>query len=141
LGTGLSISGSASNSGPYTNINFDTGGYSGVSNTVCVNINGLSNTRGVRGLNCNSRTNDAAVAVALDSSSNLIKDVTIVGFYDGIRVGASAAAKSNVLVNVIGDTTCSCPPAATPPARPASRSQLQQTQLLPSIAPMFIYVH
>jgi hypothetical protein len=33
LGTGLSTSGSASNSGPYTNINFDTGGFSGVAGT------------------------------------------------------------------------------------------------------------
>ena len=36
LGTGLLISGvGATNSGPYTNITFDTGGYSGTSSTVC----------------------------------------------------------------------------------------------------------
>jgi hypothetical protein len=55
LGTGLSISGSASNSGPYTNISFDTGGHSGVPSTVCLSVNGLSNTRGIRGLSCTSR--------------------------------------------------------------------------------------
>jgi hypothetical protein len=106
LGTGLSLLGGASNSGPFTNINFDTGGYSGVKGTVCVSINGLSNTRGIRGLSCTSRTYDASAAVLLDSSSNLIKGVTIVGFYDGILVGENAPAQSNVLVNVIGDTSC-----------------------------------
>ena len=72
VGTGLSLLGGASNSGPYTNINFDTGGYSGVQGTVCVSINGLTNTRGIRGLSCTSRTNDASAAVLLDSPSNLI---------------------------------------------------------------------
>jgi hypothetical protein len=107
LGRGLSISGGASNSGPYTNITFDTGGHSGVPSTVCVSLNGLSNTRGIRGLSCTSRNGaNASAAVLLDSSSNLIKDVTIVGFYDGILVGENAPAQSNVLVNVIGDTSC-----------------------------------
>ena len=107
LGTGLSILGSASNSGPYTNINLDTGGYSGVSATVCVSINGLTNTRGIRGLSCTSRGGvNASAAVLLDSPSNLIKDVTIIGFHDGILVGENAPAQSNVLVNVIGDTSC-----------------------------------
>ena len=107
LGTGLSLSGSASNSGPYTNINFDTGGYSGLAGTVCASINGLTNTRGIRGLSCTSRNGaNASAAVLLDSPSNLIKDVTIVGFYDGILVGENAPAQSNVLVNVIGDTSC-----------------------------------
>jgi hypothetical protein len=105
LGTGLSISGSASNSGPYTNINFDTGGYSGLAGTVCASINGLTNTRGIRGLSCTSRTTMAiGSAVLLDSPSNLVKDVTIMGFHDGILVGANAPAQSNVLVNIIGDT-------------------------------------
>jgi len=107
LGTGLSISGGASNSGPYTNISFDTGGHSGVPSTVCLSVNGLSNTRGIRGLSCTSRNGaNASAAVLLDSPSNLIKDVTIVGFYDGILVGANAPAPSYVLVNVIGDTSC-----------------------------------
>jgi hypothetical protein len=38
-GTGLSVSGNASNSGPYSNITFDT-------STVCASINGVSGTRG-----------------------------------------------------------------------------------------------
>ncbi len=105
LGTGLSISQGANNSGPYTNIAFDTGAYSGTSSTVCAQINGLTATKGIQGLRCTSETNDAPAAILLDSSNNSISDVTIVGFYDGVRVGANAAAHSNVLRNIVGNTT------------------------------------
>ncbi|MGA8732829.1 MAG: hypothetical protein WB558_02810 [Terriglobales bacterium] len=46
----------------------------------------------------------------------MIKDVRIVGFYDGILVGANANAQSNVLVNILGDTIIGCSPtcSATP---------------------------
>jgi hypothetical protein len=108
LGTGLLVSysgtSSATNSGPYSNLNFDTGGYSGTSSTVCASINGVIGTRGIHGLSCTSGTNDAPAAVLLDSSNNSIEDVRIVGFYDGIRVGANNNAQSNVLLNIIGDT-------------------------------------
>jgi hypothetical protein len=108
LGTGLLVSSagssSAANSGPYSNITFDTGGYSGTSSTVCAQIIGLSGTLGIHGLSCTSETNNAPAAVLLDSSNNSIEDVRIVGFYDGIRVGANANAQSNVLLNIIGDT-------------------------------------
>jgi hypothetical protein len=109
LGTGLWLEGNASDSGPYSNITFDTGGFSGLGGTVCASINGLSGTRGIHGLSCNSETNDANAAVLLDSSNNSIEDVRIVGFYDGIDVGANANAQSNVLVNIIGDTNTSGP--------------------------------
>jgi len=104
LGTGLLAESNANNSGPYSNITFDTGGSSGLASTVCAQILGLSGTRGIHGLSCNSETNDALAAVLLDSSNNSVEDVRIVGFYDGIRVGANANAQSNVLVNIIGDT-------------------------------------
>jgi hypothetical protein len=105
LGVGLNISTTgANNSGPYSNILFDTGGYSGLSSTVCASINGTNSTCGIHGLTCHSETNDANAAILLDSSSNSISDVRIVGFYDGIRVGANANAQSNVLLNIIGDT-------------------------------------
>jgi hypothetical protein len=108
LGTGLLVSysgtSSATNSGPYSKLNFDTGGYSGTSSTVCASINGVGGTHGIQGLSCTSETNDAPAAVLLDSSNNSIEDVRIVGFYDGIRVGANNNAQSNVLVNIIGDT-------------------------------------
>jgi hypothetical protein len=106
-GTGLLVeSSSASNSGPYSNITFDTGTYSGTTATVCaqiLNVNG--GTRGIHGLFCHSETNDAPAAVFLDSSNNSIEDVAIKGFFDGILVGANGIAKSNVLLNVIGDTS------------------------------------
>jgi hypothetical protein len=77
LGTGLLISGSgATDSGPYTNITFDTGIYAGLSSTVCAQIIGTSGTRGIHGLKCKSETHDAAVAVLLDASNNSISDVT-----------------------------------------------------------------
>ena len=110
LGTGLNISTTgANNSGPYSNILFDTGGYSGLSSTVCASINGVTSTQGIHGLTCHSETNDADAAVLLDSSNNSISDVRIMGFYDGIRVGANANAQSNVLLNIIGDTTTTSP--------------------------------
>jgi len=82
LGTGLAVSGIASNSGPYSNLTFDTGGSSGLPGTVCASINGVGGTHGIHGLSCNSETNDANGAVLLDSSNNSIEDVRIVGFYD-----------------------------------------------------------
>jgi hypothetical protein len=87
LGTGLSLSGNANNSGPYSNITFDTGSYVVLSSTVCASIRGLTNTHGIHGLTCISATNDADAAILLDSSNNSLKDIRIVGFYDGIRVG------------------------------------------------------
>ena len=96
LGTGLSVSGNASNSGPYSNITFDLGGDTGTPSTVCASINGsngLSGTRGIHGLSCTSESNDAPAAVLLDASNNSIEDVRIVGFYDGIR-GAGPPLRS-----------------------------------------------
>jgi len=107
LGTGLSVSGSATNSGPYSNITFDTGNESSASSTVCAQILNAGGTRGIHGLNCISESNVPLAAVLLDSSNNSIEDVRIVGFYDGIRIGANGNAQSNVLFNIIGDTTAS----------------------------------
>jgi hypothetical protein len=103
-GTGLLIQGTANNSGPYSNITFDLGGTSGTSQTVCASINGPSRTRGLHGLTCISPDNVPPAAVLLDSSNNSIEDTRIVGFYDGIRIGAYNDAQSNVLFNIIGDT-------------------------------------
>ena len=112
LGTGLSVSGSATNSGPYSNITFDTGG-SGLTATACAQILGLSGTHGIHGLSCTSQTNDSTSAVLLDSSNNSIEDVTIAGFYNGIVVGSQAPAHGNVLVN-ISDNTKACNPVCPP---------------------------
>jgi hypothetical protein len=102
LGTGLAISGNARNSGPYGNITYNTG-TSGLLGSVCVQIKGLSATRGIHGLSCVASP-DSQAAVLLDSSNNTLEDVRIVGFFDGILVGSQAAARSNVLRNIVGDT-------------------------------------
>jgi hypothetical protein len=102
--TGLQVSGNAQDSGPYSNITFDVGSYSGLASTVCANVNGLSGTRGIHGLSCISDTSDSSVAVYLDSSNTTIEDVTIAGFYNGILVGSVAAAQSDILLNISGNT-------------------------------------
>ena len=104
LGTGLYIHTSgAQNSGPYTNITYDTNGAAS-GTAVCVNINGVGGgTHGIRGLTCKS-ANYSPVAVFLDSSNNSLEDVRIIGFDDGIRIGSLATARSNVLFNILGDT-------------------------------------
>jgi hypothetical protein len=107
LGYGLSVGvnplgGDASNSGPYSNINYDTG-TSGAFASTCATINGLSGTKGIHGLTCTS-TPDSSHAILLDSSNNTLRDIRIVGFFDGILVGSQNAAHSNILLNVIGDT-------------------------------------
>ncbi len=105
-GIGLLVDSSAYNSGPYSNITFDTGTYSGTTGTVCAQILNVSgSTHGIHGLYCHSETNDAPAAVLLDSSNNSLEDVTIAGFYDGVRVGGNGIAQSNVLLNVTGDTS------------------------------------
>lgn len=116
LGIGLLISGVATGSGPYTNINFDTGSATPSEFTVCAQIKGPTGTAGIRGLNCRTQGQpDPDAAVLLDSSNNSIKDVTIMGFYDGILVGSHAQAQNNVLINVIADTTVqSCVPHCNP---------------------------
>jgi hypothetical protein len=68
LGTGLLISGpSAQNSGPYTNITFDTGSTPVTTSTACAQIIGTGGTKGIRGLMCKSETNDASAAVLLEA--------------------------------------------------------------------------
>jgi hypothetical protein len=98
LGTGLQIG--APNSGPYTNITFDSGS-SALSSTTCVNLNGATSTQGIRGITCIAGTN-ATTAIYLDASNNSLKDVRIAGFYDGILVGSQASAQSNALFNIFG---------------------------------------
>jgi hypothetical protein len=100
-GIGLNILGTyAKNSGPYSNLTCDTG----TSSAECVQIKGVSGTRGIRGLTCSGPSSYSLAAVLLDSSNNVIKDVRILGFYDGIRIGSQANAESNALFNILGDT-------------------------------------
>jgi hypothetical protein len=113
LGTGLLVSGSAENSGPYSNIAFDTDG-SATTSTVCAQILAVSGgTHGIHGLTCkSSSTAYPPAAVLLDSSGNSLEDIAVSGFSDGVLVGSNASALSNVLINIIGDTTRR--PVATP---------------------------
>jgi hypothetical protein len=96
LKTGLNIS--AQDSGPYSNINFNTGTASAGQTTVCAQISGVQ-TQGIHGLTCVSNGSPSA-AVLLDASNNSIEDVSIDGFIDGIVVGENANAQSNVLFNI-----------------------------------------
>lgn len=103
LGTGLYIHGNAQNSGPYSNITYDTNTV-GSGTATCANINSVNGgTHGIHGLTCKSGSY-SPVAVYLDSSNNTLEDVRIVGFNDGILVGSRATAQSNVLLNIVGDT-------------------------------------
>jgi hypothetical protein len=110
LRIGLNLHDNAQNSGPYTNITYDTNGAS-ASTAVCVQIKSVNGaTRSIQGLTCRS-ANYSPTAILLDSSNNLIRDVRIMGFNDGVLVGSQANAQSNVLMNILGDTDrISAPP-------------------------------
>jgi len=102
LGTGLAVS--ALYSGQYTNITFDSGSRA-LTTTTCASISSPTGTQGIRGLTCIAGT--ANTAIYLDAPNNSLEDVRIAGFYDGVLVGSNAAAKSNVLFNIFGDTIVS----------------------------------
>ncbi len=100
-GYGLYVYGNAQNSGPYSNITCDTAGSSPLG---CADMK--VSTLGIHGMNCTtgSVTPTANAAIYLDSSNNIIEDVRVEGFDEGIIVGEYAAASSNVLRNILGDT-------------------------------------
>jgi hypothetical protein len=104
-GTGLQIgygtNQGAQNSGPYSNIRFETGSSTLSASTACAQIVAAGSTRGIHGLSCIAGTaGTATAAVYLDASSNSIEDVYVSGFSDGIRVGQNDAAQSNVILNI-----------------------------------------
>jgi hypothetical protein len=107
LGTGLQIVGhpssGAHNSGPYSDINFDTQAKAATATTVCAQILGAMPTRGIHGLTCVSN-GTPNTAVLLDSSNTSIEDVHISGFQDGVLVGANSSAQGDVLLNIAGDS-------------------------------------
>lgn len=103
-GTGLLVSGSAQNSGPYSDIVFNSA-TDGLNGTVCVQILSVS-TRGIHGLTCISTvtgSNTPSAAVFLDASNNSIEDVQIQGFTNGVLVGKNATAQSDILLNISGN--------------------------------------
>jgi hypothetical protein len=91
----------AGNSGPYSNIKFDTGALIPNTGTECVVINGPG-TRGIHGLTCLSN-GTPNTAILLDGSDNTLEDIHIDGFNeDGILVGSQANSFSNMIFNVTG---------------------------------------
>jgi hypothetical protein len=104
MGVGLSVSSAAQNSGPYTDITFDTDGTTLTTGTSCANI--AASTRGLQKVTCTTGATsltalDAGTyAIYLSAAGNTVQDVRIEGFATGVYVGAS-----NVVVkNVDGDT-------------------------------------
>jgi hypothetical protein len=108
LATGLFIDGAnATDSGPYSDITFDTGDSTPSFSTTCAQIIQTSGTRGIHGLTCIASP-IAGYGVLLDAPNNSLEDVRIQGFYDGITVGTlgpDEGANSNILFNVYGNTT------------------------------------
>jgi hypothetical protein len=108
-GTGLNLGkdpnspNSAIHSGPYSDIWFEASGATGLAlTTACVRIKGFG-PRGIHGITCaGSPTNTPLAAIYLDGSNVSIEDVHVEGFQDGIVVGATGQALSNVVFNVTG---------------------------------------
>lgn len=93
LGVGLQIGTGADNSGPYSNITFDTGTFSpSFTSTACAKINGTSGTRGIHSLSCIGESTNGSVGVYLDSSNNSLDDIRIMGFDDGGLVATLASS-------------------------------------------------
>jgi len=90
----------AANSGPYSNITFDTATATASSNTFGAYL-GFS-TRGIQGMTCTtgSATVSTATCVNVAASGNSVEDVRIEGFSTGVTVAAS----DTVLMNIDGDT-------------------------------------
>jgi hypothetical protein len=114
--TGLRIEGpsagapGAIDSGPYTNISYHaiSGATCGSRSPcpICVDVE--AQTRGLHGVTCvgNANTNQAGVpGITVNASNNSVEDIHVESFWDGIEVGDTTNAVSNVLVaNVTGST-------------------------------------
>jgi hypothetical protein len=104
IGTGLGLSGTSQNSGPYTDIGFALGAGTAAAGTTCVHISGVE-TRGIHGLTCVGNIGSGTVpssAVILDASNNSIEDAEIQGFGTGILIGQNSNAQNDVLLNIRG---------------------------------------
>jgi hypothetical protein len=78
------------NSGPYTNLTMSNVG-------TCVNINGLSDTRGIHGLTCTLSSTSSGPAIYLDGANNSLEDISISGTstQDGIVIGSGGGSGGN----------------------------------------------
>jgi hypothetical protein len=111
-GTGLQIGGAgqdgngccqAQNSGPYSNI-LVAPGTAATSSTVCAQVLGEPDTRGIHGITCEANGTPEA-AILLDSDNTTIEDAHLDGFHDGILVGSMASESNNVQSNVLFNIT------------------------------------
>jgi hypothetical protein len=98
LGTGLAVTSGAAQSGPYSDINFSTS--STASSTVCISLQ--APTRGLHGVTCKGGSVSGSNGIKLDAPNNSIEDAQVSGFFDGVAIGRSFAAPSNVLFNIKG---------------------------------------
>jgi hypothetical protein len=108
-GTGLNIfqptsgSGTPLNSGPYEDI-LCLPGSAAATGTACARILNVS-TRGIHGLTCiNTSSTIPTVAVALNAPNNTLEDIEVQGFQNGVRIGGTANAENDLLVNITGGT-------------------------------------
>lgn len=106
LDIGISVSSTAQNSGPYSNITFDLDTQTPTSSTYCAYIQ--ATTRGIQKITCTTGatgvtgydTGTNAIWLASGATNNTVEDVRIEGFAVGVYVGASSV----VVKNVDGDT-------------------------------------
>jgi hypothetical protein len=96
---------SPTDSGPYTNITFDTNTTSTTTSTYGFYI--TKAIRGIQGITCTTgspsanTTNSPGMCIYLDHAGNSVADVRIEGFTTGIEVLSS----NEVLINIDGDTS------------------------------------
>jgi hypothetical protein len=118
-GTGLKVGAGASNSGPYTNLAFTANSGDACTShsnaPTCVDLE--TRTAGLHGITClgNSATTSThgAAGILVNSSNNSVEDVHVESFWDGIEIGDTTSAVSNVVVsNVFTSTSGACSPNA-----------------------------
>lgn len=102
-GLGLLVATAAQNSGPYTDISWINSSPQPTTECVAISIT----TRGLHGLTCNntSSAGNPNVAVELEASNNLLEDVVVQNFKDGILIGSANSAASDILENIAGGST------------------------------------
>jgi len=109
VGTGLGVSGTSTNSGPYSDIGFAIGSATPVADTICAHIVNVS-TRGIHGLTCTGYTGTGTIpsnAVIIDASNNTIEDVEVEGFGTAVEIGENDSAQNDAFINIVGSTNVS----------------------------------
>jgi hypothetical protein len=102
LGTGLSVSGA--NSGPYSDITFDTTTKTTTSSTIGIYLQNA--TRGVQGITCTNTASGSSynatqgTCIKVAGAGNTVQDVRV----EGLEFGVEVAASNTVLLNIDGDT-------------------------------------